>query len=74
MIIEEAFALLRDGARIRRPVWHACAKYVVLMTKGGFTEPYLIKDTNTPEDMEWPLSLGRADWLATDWEIVDEQA
>lgn len=70
MLFEAALQALRSGAKLRRPGWPNNWRYLIIQTKLSFTEPYIIADTGTPEDMEWPYHCSRTDLLASDWEIV----
>src|SRR3546814_13566051 len=41
--------------------------------KDGFAE-YVMALAQDDQTIEWPLAMGRADWYATDWIIVDGAA
>src|SRR3546814_5222038 len=41
--------------------------------KDGFAE-YVMALAQDDQTIEWPLAMGRADWCATDWIIVDGAA
>jgi hypothetical protein len=66
MRFEEA---MRDGAAVRRESWWPSKVQVVGKIIDGFQE--LVMTHRTSEGLvDYPLSLGRPDWFATDWVIV----
>lgn len=71
MTFEEALGMMKQGASVRRQAWWPSIVRVASRRSDGFHEPVMFHKRNG-EIVDYPLSLGRPDWFATDWVIVDE--
>ena len=70
MNFREALDEIENGARVRREGWHKGRRWIARQEKDGFAE-YVMALAQDDQTIEWPLAMGRADWCATDWIIVD---
>ena len=73
MNFREALDEIENGARVRREGWHKGRRWIARQEKDGFAE-YVMAHAQDDQTIEWPLAMGRADWCATDWIIVDGAA
>ena len=73
MNFREALDEIENGARVRREGWHKGRRWIARQEKDGFAE-YVMALAQDDQTIEWPLAMGRADWCATDWIIVDGAA
>lgn len=73
MDFREALDAIEGGARVRRDAWHKGRRWIARQEKDGFAE-YVMAHAHDDQTIEWPLAMGRADWCATDWVLVDEAA
>ena len=71
MDFREALDAIENGARVRRDGWHKGRRWIARQDKDGFAE-YVMAHTQDDNTIEWPLAMGRADWCATDWVLVDD--
>lgn len=71
MNFREALDEIENGARVRRDSWHKGRRWIARQEKDGFAE-YVMAHAQDDQTIEWPLAMGRADWCAIDWVIVDE--
>src|SRR3546814_12114880 len=65
-----ALDAIEAGSRVRREAWHNGRRWIASQEKDGFAE-YVMALAPEDQPIEWPLAMGRADWFATDWIIVD---
>ena len=70
MDFRAALDAIEAGSRVRREAWHNGRRWIVRQEKDGFAE-YVMALAQDDQTIEWPLAMGRADWCATDWIIVD---
>lgn len=68
-----ALDAIEGGSRVRREAWHTGRRWIARQEKDGFAE-YVMALAQDDQTIEWPLAMGRADWCATDWIIVDGAA
>ena len=73
MNFREALDEIENGARVRREGWHKGRRWIARQEKDGFAE-YVMAHAQDDQTIEWPLAMGRADWCATDWIIVDDSS
>lgn len=73
MDFREALDEIENGARVRREGWHKGRRWIARQEKDGFAE-YVMAHARDDQTIEWPLAMGRADWCATDWIIVDDSS
>lgn len=73
MAFREALDAIENGARVRRDGWHKGRRWIARQDKDGFAE-YVMAHTQDDQTIEWPLAMGRADWCATDWVLVDHNS
>ena len=71
MNLSQSLNAIEGGALVRRKAWHHGKLWVSLDTRKGFREP-VIAQFARGETVEWPLHLGRGDWCADDWYIMDD--
>lgn len=70
MNFREALDAIEAGSRVRRDAWHHGRRWIARQEKDGFAE-YVMALTQDGQVIEWPLALGRADWCALDWVLVE---
>src|SRR3546814_8102585 len=73
MDFRAALDAIEGGSRVRREAWHNGRRWIARQEKDGFAE-YVMALAQDDQTIEWPLAMGRADWCATDWIIVDGAA
>lgn len=70
MNFREALDAIEAGSRVRREAWHDGRRWIARQEKDGFAE-YVMALAQDDQVIEWPLALGRADWCALDWVVVE---
>lgn len=70
MDFRAALDAIEGGSRVRREAWHNGRRWIARQEKDGFAE-YVMALAQDDQTIEWPLAMGRADWCATDWVVVD---
>src|SRR3546814_2317446 len=73
MDFRAALDAIEGGSRVRREAWHNGRRWIARQEKDGFAE-YVMALAPDDQTIEWPLAMGRADWCAPDWIIVDGAA
>ena len=70
MTFREALDAIESGSRVRREAWHQGRLWIGRQEKDGFAE-YVMCHVDGDRPIEWPLAMGRADWCAEDWVIIE---
>jgi hypothetical protein len=70
MRLHQALIALDKGSFVRRKSWHNGKLWVTQETRHGFCEPVIAQFAHGAT-IEWPLVLGRGDWCADDWYIIE---